>query len=123
MQSVEFDGRLVFIADDGTHGYELWVSDGTAGGTRRLGDLNPEGDSSPLFFTAAGFSSSSFLRLIARFLRSSWVNVPGPPPQPGSKSWHNINKPMYTYFMLDLPERIPEADGKLIVNQFVINDC
>jgi ELWxxDGT repeat protein len=32
---------LYFSADDGSSGYELWVSDGTAAGTVRLSDLNP----------------------------------------------------------------------------------
>jgi uncharacterized repeat protein (TIGR01451 family) len=33
--------RLVFFAQDGTHGEEPWVTDGTAAGTASLGDLNP----------------------------------------------------------------------------------
>jgi ELWxxDGT repeat protein len=32
---------LVFAADDPTHGYELWRTDGTAGGTALIEDLNP----------------------------------------------------------------------------------
>src|SRR5262249_15548304 len=34
-------GRLYFTADDGVHGNEVWVSDGTAGGTQMLLDVNP----------------------------------------------------------------------------------
>jgi ELWxxDGT repeat protein len=33
--------RLFFIAEDGSHGQELWVSDGTASGTRMVRDINP----------------------------------------------------------------------------------
>jgi ELWxxDGT repeat protein len=33
--------RLLFPADDGQHGMELWTSDGTAGGTAIIADLHP----------------------------------------------------------------------------------
>ena len=33
------DGRLYFAADDGIHGEEVWVSDGTFTGTRMLADI------------------------------------------------------------------------------------
>jgi ELWxxDGT repeat protein len=36
--------RLLFEADDGTLGRELWMSDGTLGGTALLKDLSPSGD-------------------------------------------------------------------------------
>ncbi|MEN9871399.1 MAG: hypothetical protein RLZZ171_2391, partial [Cyanobacteriota bacterium] len=38
---VEFNGKLYFTADDGEHGQELFVSDGTAEGTQLVADLNP----------------------------------------------------------------------------------
>lgn len=40
------DGRAVFAADDGWRGTELWVTDGTSGGTRIVQDINPGPDSS-----------------------------------------------------------------------------
>jgi ELWxxDGT repeat protein len=47
------DGRLVFEANDGVHGYEPWVSDGTEAGTFMLADLYTSNDyySNPSQFT------------------------------------------------------------------------
>lgn len=36
----EFNGKFYFNADDGIHGQELWVSDGTVAGTQMLKDIN-----------------------------------------------------------------------------------
>lgn len=38
--------RVLFVADDGSSGSEYWVSDGTANGTRRLGEIQPGAASS-----------------------------------------------------------------------------
>ena len=37
----EFDGKLYFVANDGEIGRELWVSDGTAEGTKLVADIFP----------------------------------------------------------------------------------
>ncbi len=57
-------GRLFFTLDDGVHGTEFWVSDGTAAGTRLVVDLQPGSSSSlpenfvvhrgRLYFSAVG---------------------------------------------------------------------
>jgi uncharacterized repeat protein (TIGR01451 family) len=47
------NGVLYFTANDGTNGQELWKSDGTAGGTVLVKDINPgSGSSSPSYLTA-----------------------------------------------------------------------
>src|SRR5262245_18081748 len=39
-------GAAYFVANDGDHGEELWVTDGTAAGTLLVKDINPGTDSS-----------------------------------------------------------------------------
>jgi ELWxxDGT repeat protein len=48
------NGLLYFAADDGVHGQELWVSDGTAGGTHMVLDIHPTGSSNPFNFVPFG---------------------------------------------------------------------
>ncbi len=45
---------VYFTAEDGNHGRELWMSDGTAGGTVMVVDLNPDGGSEPYGMTVMG---------------------------------------------------------------------
>src|SRR5262245_51069818 len=40
---VQFGNQLIFQATDAT-GRELWITDGTAGGTHQIEDINPSGD-------------------------------------------------------------------------------
>jgi len=47
--------KVFLVADDGTNGTELWVSDGTEAGTKMVKDINSGGgDSSPKELTAVG---------------------------------------------------------------------
>ncbi len=43
---VDVDGVLYFGADDGEHGYELWMTDGTPAGTKLVADIYPGPESS-----------------------------------------------------------------------------
>lgn len=51
-QSILFNGKLYFQGDGGTNGDELWVSDGTIGGTSMVKDINttPGANSDPASF-------------------------------------------------------------------------
>ena len=41
---------IIFVADDGTTGDELWITDGTESGTQLLKDIRPNGSSNPTAF-------------------------------------------------------------------------
>ncbi len=51
---LEMNGLTFFTADDGVHGIEQFISDGTTDGTRMLLDINPTGASSPAWHHRVG---------------------------------------------------------------------
>ena len=56
----EFNGQLFFVANDGTTGNELWVTDGTTDGTRLFKDINPNSNGDRPGFGPNGFGVDSF---------------------------------------------------------------
>jgi ELWxxDGT repeat protein len=70
---VAFGNLLLFWANDGTHGYELWRSDGTAAGTTMVIDANPgAGDSMPQSFSV-GTTRVFYLATLPTIGRELWV--------------------------------------------------
>ena len=54
-------GQILFKATDGTNGYELWTTDGTAAGTSLLKDIRTgSGSSYPGSITSLGNGSALF---------------------------------------------------------------
>ena len=45
------NGTVFFRADDGTHGRQLWESNGAAAGTHLVADINPTGGAYPRYLT------------------------------------------------------------------------
>jgi ELWxxDGT repeat protein len=66
------NGKALFAANDGTHGTELWVSDGTAGGTSLVYDINPGSTgSNPINITALGNGKANIVKVSVPV----WIDV------------------------------------------------
>ena len=50
----DLNGTLLFAADDGAHGTELWASGGATASTRLVKDINPAGGAFPFFVELRG---------------------------------------------------------------------
>jgi trimeric autotransporter adhesin len=51
IDAVSVEGTFYVTAEDGTHGRELWKSDGTRDGTRMVANLSKRGNSTPRWLT------------------------------------------------------------------------
>jgi len=65
--------KVFFGWDDGTHGLEPWVSDGTDEGTKMLKDIMPDGDySSPYFPSITIADNTFFVADTNNYIRKIW---------------------------------------------------
>jgi len=66
--------QVFFDANDGTHGTELWVTDGTAAGTSMVKDIDPgAGSSGPDYITPLGNGEVLFSAIDGTDGRELWV--------------------------------------------------
>ena len=73
----EFDGKLLFTANDGVTGNELWVSDGTADGTQLLKDINPGSSDGPDGDFPANSGASDFIEFDGKLFFTATNRVTG----------------------------------------------
>jgi ELWxxDGT repeat protein len=68
------NGKVLFTATDGNSGFELWVTNGTSGGTKRIADIDKgEMSSGPDEFTALGNGKFLFAATDELHGRELWI--------------------------------------------------
>ncbi|MBX6374864.1 MAG: hypothetical protein IRZ13_11595 [Acetobacteraceae bacterium] len=114
------DGRLVFSANDGTNGRELWITDGTEDGTDLLADIDPsiyyytgDNDTIPASGDPWGFAALGDGRVV--FAASDGIN--------GHELWVTDGTAAGTYMVADINPNsgssfpfdfTPLGDGRLV---------
>ena len=66
--------KLFIVADDGSHHYELWVSDGTEAGTTLVKDINPQGTGVGGTEQFVAFNGKLFFSTSESYSRELWVS-------------------------------------------------
>jgi ELWxxDGT repeat protein len=100
------DGRALFDADDGIHGAEPWITDGTIEGTHLVADINP----------GASSSTSQFGFVALGDGRALFAAIDG---AHGYEPWVTDGTPEGTYLLADIN---PGAAGLGVFNFFATGD-
>ena len=110
---VNLNGTLIFFADDGVYGSELWKSDGTGGGTSLIKDINPvETFGGTVGSGTAGNTQLTVVGNLVFFVASNGIN--------GAELWKTDGTSAGTAMVANLnpygasaPEEFRAAEGYL----------
>ena len=111
------NGKLYFLGEDGGYNYsfqDLWVSDGTSGGTYKVYDFQNEGNNGTMITSMKNFSG--YLYFTAKFLNESGPNARQVWRTNGTtQGTEMIFEAPYEYWQSSQPPHIlGEIEGKLI---------
>lgn len=96
-----YNGKIFFIADDGTHGTELWVTDGTIGNTVLVKDINSG-------------TGSAFDNFTGYFYTTSGLYFAADDGTSGNELWKSDATTAGTTKVIDIYSGAPSSDPTFI---------